>query len=213
MPSRDKGSPDQLRTSDPAFIGARIRELRIASGFSLTSVATSVGISASALSQIETGALQPSVNRLIEIVGELNVPLAAVFEQHTVLISPSIDDEVKSREVFESVLVATPRDISSVILGEGVVYRRLSPVAVDGVEMFESVYPPGSSSSLDGSMLVHNGFEIGNVMAGELTFEFEEGGITLKKGGSISFPAEKPHRVVNQSREAAASAVWITIRQ
>jgi len=213
MTSRSTPDSDQTRTSEPFFVGVRIRELRTQAGRSLSSVADAVGISSSALSQIETGAMQPSVNRLIEIVTSLNVPLAAVFEQHTVLANPFKDDKSQANEIFASVLVAMPRDISSVNLGQGVIYRRLSPLAVDGVEMFESIYPPGSSSSPDGSMLVHKGYEIGNVMAGELTFEFEEGAITLKTGGSISFPAEKPHRVANLSSHTSGSAVWITIQK
>ena len=64
----------------PTQIGPRLRKLRVATGRSLSSVAHELGISSSALSQIETGVMQPSVNRLIELVGVLGVPVSAIFD-------------------------------------------------------------------------------------------------------------------------------------
>lgn len=95
-------------------------------------------------------------------------------------------------------------------LGQGVTYRRLTPLAVTGVDLFESVYPPGASSSLDGAMLVHSGWESGHVVTGVLTFEFSEGEVRLGPGASLSFSAARPHRVVNEAEDTAV-AVWITL--
>ena len=62
----------------PAQIGARLRRLRTASGRSLASVAQQLGISSSALSQIETGTMRPSVNRLVELVAVLGAGALAL---------------------------------------------------------------------------------------------------------------------------------------
>lgn len=195
-------------------IGARLRRLRLESGRSLASVAESIGISSSALSQIETGAMQPSVNRLIEIVSEVGAPVSAVFDDHEVFHPRALSPGAS--EPIPGVQVSAPdpgADISATAtLGQGVVYRRLTPVAIDGIDLFESIYPPGTSSSIDGAMLVHAGYEMGSVTRGILRFEFSEGSVELGPGGSLAFWATRPHRVVNASDAEPAAAVWLTLR-
>ena len=193
------------------LIGVRLRKLRVDAGRSLASVARDVGISSSALSQIETGAMQPSVNRLIEIVNVIGVPVAAIFDAYEVLPQAHLD-ATSVVEPIRGVHVAAPGAVDTTMLGQGVVYRRLTPVALDGVDLFESTYPPGSSSSIDGAMLVHEGFEMGSVVSGTLLFEFTEGSVSLGAGGSLSFWATRPHRVVNESENVTAVAVWLTLR-
>jgi transcriptional regulator with XRE-family HTH domain len=194
----------------PAQIGTRLREIRKEQGRSLASVAQAMGISSSALSQIETGVMQPSVNRLIELVSVLGVPVSVIFDQHAVF-SPSLDESGSDvSEPLPGVLVAGTEHAEGAHLGQGVTYRRLSPAALPGVDWFESTYPPGSSSSSDGAMLVHAGYESGHVVRGELAFEFSDGTVRLAPGGSLSFAATRPHRVVNDSDEVAV-AIWLTL--
>lgn len=191
-------------------IGSRLRRLRLGAGRSLTSVAQELGISSSALSQMETGTLQPSVNRLVELVAVLGVPVSAIFDDADVF-EPHLDSSVDAAsEPIPGVLVNAASTTGLAHLGQGVTYRRLSPVALPGVDLFESTYPPGSSSSLDGAMLVHDGHETGSVLSGTLTFEFSEGSVRLGPGGALSFAATRPHRVVNDSAEVAV-AVWLTL--
>lgn len=200
----------QSRPAAGSLIGSRLRRLRQESGRSLASVAEAIGVSSSALSQIETGAMQPSVNRLIEIVGVLGVPVAAIFDDVDVLRTVA-HDESGVTEPIPGVRVAPAGAGSTTELGQGVVYRRLTPAAVTGIDLFESTYPPGSSSSLDGAMLVHRGYEVGSVMSGTLQFEFSEGTVELGAGGSLSFWATQPHRIVNTSADVTAVAVWLTL--
>lgn len=207
----DRAEPDSVQDSAlPAQIGARLRRIRLAGGRSLASVAQEMGISSSALSQIETGAMQPSVNRLVELVGVLGVPVSTIFDEHD-LFAPQMSAHASEvAEPIAGVLVTGAADAAPAHLGQGVVYRRLSPTVLPGIDYFESTYPPGSSSSLDGAMLVHEGYETGSVIEGELTFEFTEGSVRLGPGGSLSFAATRPHRVVNET-DAVAVAVWLTI--
>ncbi|PFG42597.1 XRE family transcriptional regulator [Isoptericola jiangsuensis] len=194
----------------PARIGTRLRGLRTASGRSLASVAQELGISSSALSQIETGVMKPSVQRLVELVGVLGAPVSAIFDDVGVA-TPRADppgDDVE--EPLPGVLVAHGDRSEPAHLGEGVTYRRLSPAPLRGVTLFESTYPPGSASSPAGEMLVHAGYDCGHVVSGELTFEFADGPVRLGPGGSLSFAASRPHRVVNAS-DAVAVAVWLTV--
>ncbi|KAF2412602.1 hypothetical protein B1729_14225 [Microbacterium sp. B35-04] len=193
----------------PTQIGPRLRTLRVATGRSLSSVAHELGISSSALSQIETGVMQPSVNRLIELVGVLGVPVSAIFDDPGPF-APRPHDHADVTEQLPGVLVARAGGMSPAELAEGVTYRRLSPASLPGVDWFESTYPPGSSSSIDGTMLVHAGYESGWVARGELTFEFADGKVRLGPGESLSFPASRPHRVINDTAEPAV-AIWLTL--
>jgi transcriptional regulator with XRE-family HTH domain len=194
----------------PTQIGARLRTLRVATGRSLSSVAHELGISSSALSQIETVVMQPSVNRLIELVGVLGVPVSAIFDDLGRFAPRPHDGHSDVTEQLPGVLVAHAGGMSPAELAEGVTYRRLSPASLPGVDWFESTYPPGSSSSIDGTMLVHAGYESGWVARGELTFEFADGKVRLGPGESLSFPASRPHRVVNDTAEPAV-AIWLTL--
>jgi transcriptional regulator with XRE-family HTH domain len=195
-------------------IGARLRRIRTESGRSLASVAQAVGISSSALSQIETGAMQPSVNRLIEIVAVLGAPVGAIFDDHGVQRAMDVANgaaEGSLDEPIPGVMVSQPEHSSPAVLGQGVTYRRLSPRSLPGIDLFESTYPPGTSSSVDGAMLVHEGYEVGSVVVGTLTFEFSEGAVALPAGASLAFWATRPHRVLNAST-ATATAIWLTVK-
>lgn len=68
--------------NDPADppIGARIREERARKGMNLRALARAVGVSASHISQIETGKCRPSVSTLWSITTVLGVPLDEIFE-------------------------------------------------------------------------------------------------------------------------------------
>ena len=201
-------------------LGRRLRELRTQSGLSLRALARSLDISPSAVSQIETGVMVPSVNRLIAIVTALGVPLSAAFEAPGADSSASIalagtlgdrlaslvDDPVERDGYVISRAGRTP-DMN---LESGVVYRRLSPGPVPGLEIFESTYPAGSTGSAHGDLIRHDGVEIGSITSGTLTITFESEDVTLSSGDSITFPATRPHRLSNRSGEPCV-AVWVIV--
>lgn len=199
------------RSATASDIGPRLRRLRSEAGRSLRSVAEAVGISSSALSQIETGAMQPSVNRLIELVNVIGVPVSAIFEDADVA-APIVPEGEGASEPIPGVNVVSSAAQAATALGQDVVYRRIMPARVAGVDLYETVYPPGTSSSIDGAMLVHEGYEVGRVVSGTLSFEFTEGAVSLGPGDSLSFWATRPHRVVNPSPDVAAVAIWMTVR-
>jgi len=60
-------------------IGQRIREERLRRGFNLRSLARSVNVSASHISQIETGKCRPSVSTLYDITSVLGVSIDDLF--------------------------------------------------------------------------------------------------------------------------------------
>jgi transcriptional regulator with XRE-family HTH domain len=197
----------------PQALGARLRALRKASGLSLRALAGRLGISPSAVSQIERGVMRPSVSRLIAYVGAIGAPLSAVFE--TGIEKPAEDSagaaagagpggqfQFAIRRVWE---------VAPLQLGGGVLFRRLSPVTTPGVEFFESTYPPGSMSNEHGRLLRHEGYEVGTVTSGELTIDFDSDVITLGAGDSITYPCHRPHLISNRSDTVPAVATWLIV--
>jgi len=211
---------DELDHDDPApgsepdrvIMGRRIRALRLERGLSLRAVADAIGVSSSALSQIENGVMQPSVKRLIGIMDVIGAPLSAVFTPARVDATGHDALEQGSVEALPGVSVARGADAPVLDLSEGVRYVKVTPVALEGIDYFESHYAPGSASSEVGEFLVHHGVEFGRVVRGRLIFEFEMGRVELGEGDSIAFHASLPHRVVNES-SAIAQAIWLTVRR
>lgn len=196
------GDPGPERTGEQ--LGTRLRELRVESGTTLRALARELGISPSAVSQIERGVMRPSVSRLIAYVSALGVPLSAVFETEK---APE-DDE--AREPL-GLAIRRSWEVAPITLGGGVVFRRLAPVPTPGVEFFESTYPPNAISNAHGQFLRHEGYEVGTVTAGELTIEFESDIVTLAPGDSITFPCARPHLIGNRSATVTAVATWLIV--
>ncbi|MFI7700247.1 helix-turn-helix domain-containing protein [Nonomuraea sp. NPDC049480] len=186
-------------------LGQRLRDLRTRSGKSLRAVARELGISASAVSQIERGTMRPSVSRLIAYVSAIGVPLAAVFDTAE---EPRPDDPAVPGFAIRRAWEVAPIELSG-----GVTFRRLSPVPAPDVEFFESTYPPNAISTAHGQFLKHEGYEVGTVTEGELTIEFESEIVTLAKGDSITFPCSRPHIIGNRSETVTAVATWLIVHR
>jgi transcriptional regulator with XRE-family HTH domain len=211
------GSDLDLDALTPETLGARLRELRTGSGMSLRGLAARLGISPSAVSQIERGIMRPSVSRLIAYVGAIGVPLSAVFETG---IEKAPEGSAASRAAEYSAAAGPGQfqfairrswEVAPILLGGGVTFRRLSPVPTAGVEFFESVYPPESKSNAHGELLRHEGYEVGTVTAGELTVDFDTDVVTLAAGDSITFPCSRPHLISNRSPRVTAIATWLIV--
>jgi len=196
----DAATPPELRAAD---LGARLRELRKAAHISASELARRLDISVSAVSQIERGAMQPSVTRLIAICEVLGVPLADVFE---------VDDRTATipRGHPEHYLLSRAGSSAPVVLADGVIFRRLSPAHSGDVDFFESTYPPGATASEARHLVSHQGYEVGTVTSGVLTIEFETERVSLGAGDSISFPCDTPHLLSNEGLVPAV-ATWLIV--
>jgi transcriptional regulator with XRE-family HTH domain len=206
-------SEGELDALTPESLGMRLRELREGAGVSLRALAARLGISPSAVSQIERGVMRPSVSRLIAYVGAINVPLSAVFETG---IEKAPEGSAGARAAAAPAgqfqfAIRRSWEVAPILLGGGVTFRRLSPVPTPGVEFFESVYPPNSMSNAHGELLRHEGYEVGTVTAGELTVDFDTDVVTLAAGDSITFPCSRPHLIANRSATATAIATWLIV--
>src|SRR5215468_3874304 len=72
-------APGSAEAEAPADPGGALRALREQRGLTIASLARQVGISAAAISQIESGAVQPSVMTLHKLAAALAVPVFRFF--------------------------------------------------------------------------------------------------------------------------------------
>jgi transcriptional regulator with XRE-family HTH domain len=181
-------------------LGASLRAERLRQGLSLRETARRLGISASALSQIETGKAHPSVGKLFDIVNLLNVSVDGLLAA----------DAVAARDGQGFVSLQRTGDHETLELESGVRWRRLTAGSFPGVEFLHVEYQPGGSSTGDGTFMRHAGQEFGYVLTGRLTIHVGFDTHRLGPGDSISFPATTPHRLGNDGTEPA-TAIWCII--
>jgi transcriptional regulator with XRE-family HTH domain len=181
-------------------LGASLRAERLRQGLSLRETARRLGISASALSQIETGKARPSVGKLFDIVNLLNVSVDGLLAA----------DAVAARDGQGFVSLQRTGDHETLELESGVRWRRLTAGSFPGVEFLHVEYQPGGSSTGDSTFMRHAGQEFGYVLSGRLTIHVGFDAHQLGSGDSISFPATTPHRLANDGTEAAV-AIWCIV--
>lgn len=198
-------------------VGARIRQARQERGVSLRGLAREIGVSASLISQIETGKSQPSVSTLYAITTALGVSVESLFDARdtarvplaagppgTVLHALAAFAADPGRRIGPLV---GPDEREALELDSGVVWERLGHVPGTDVDFLLVTYRPGGSSSGSGGLMRHAGTEYGYLTSGELvlTLGFEE--YTLRPGDAVCFESATPHRYRNDGDEPAVG-VW-----
>jgi transcriptional regulator with XRE-family HTH domain/quercetin dioxygenase-like cupin family protein len=218
-------------------LGLRVRNARLRTGFSLRGLAREAGISASMLSQIETGKSSPSVSTLYAITAALGISIQDVFdvaeqseEEAKAVAAPESGDAASAASSSASATPATllqtlgfsrgrrigphvtPADRQALTLDTGVCWERLGELPPHPVDFLLVTYPPGGTSSSTGGLMRHPGSEYGFLVSGELllTLGFEE--ILLRAGDAISFESTTPHSYRNVSEEPAVG-VWFVMEQ
>jgi uncharacterized cupin superfamily protein len=92
-------------------------------------------------------------------------------------------------------------------MDSGVIWEQLAKVSDQSIDFMEIVYPVGSSSTNDGRMLQHMGFEFGYLLHGELQVTYGFDTFTLKAGQSIALDSWVPHLFTNAST-VEARGIW-----
>ena len=195
-------------THAPSVLGPRLRALRLGRALSLRELAARLEISASSVSQIETGKLQPSVRTLYALASEFGVTVdELLFDQPTA-------QDGRSRPADPARMMAEPglavqRAVGrpAITLDSGVTWERLMFWADEDVEFIEATYAPGGASGPDG-LVHHSGHEFGYVLSGTLRVVVGSDAFVLGTGDSITFPSTTPHRLSNVGGELAR-AIWV----
>jgi transcriptional regulator with XRE-family HTH domain len=205
IPDGEAGRPDDAGA--PALdLGSRLRAERLGQGIGLREMARRLGISASALSQIETGKAQPSVSKLFDIVNLLGVSVDGLLAGRD---GPSRDPSqavvARGQEGFFSLQREGQHE--ALELESGVLWSRLTAGSYPGVEFLHVTYQPGARSSREGAFMRHAGQEFGYLLSGRLRVDVGFDTYELGPGDSISFPATTPHRLGNAGPDPV-HAIW-----
>src|SRR5918911_200215 len=162
-----------MASSDVPALGERIRAERIGRGLSLRALARDVGVSASMISQIETGKVQPSVSTLYAITSALGMSIQDVFAEP---IDGAVPAPVSRPTTVLAVLghapgirlgpLVTPKDRQVLSLDSGVTWERLGSIPGRVVDFLLVTYAPGATSSSTGSLMRHPRSEYGYLLSG-----------------------------------------------
>ena len=217
------------------LIGEKLRAVRQERKMSLRDLADRAEVSASMLSQIETGKVFPSVRSLYSIADALQVSVDYFFpeqEDGRVTVPPNgsqgnVQPALTASEMRDARLNGAPaveKEFTSpaqsssplvhassrptIELKGGVTWARLTALAEQGAEFLEITYAPGAMSGANLSH--HEGREFGLVLEGELLIELGFESYSLHQGDSIVFESTIPHRLINQS-DQPMRAVWVVL--
>lgn len=198
---------DDLKPLDG--IGHRLREERVKAGISQRELARRLGLSASLISQLESGQSRPSVGTLYSIVTELGVSLDRVIRggdfQDEVASDPGSPGAGDGRPP-----VVHPENRAAIELDSGVRWEELSAEQEDGIDFLHVTYEVGGASTPDRSLMRHHGREYGYVMTGTLGIQIGFREYELGPGDSIAFDSTVPHRLFNKG-DVPVHGIWLVV--
>jgi transcriptional regulator with XRE-family HTH domain len=204
-----------MPTCDQPGLGAALRRERLNQAMSLRELSRRIGVSASLVSQIETGKLQPSVRTLYSIVNELAISIDRVFgnvinEVDSNGFQPRSGSPSDGADGEGSRHIQRKGRRRALDLEGGVRWERLTPRNEPTIEFLYLTYPPGSQSAPKNALVRHAGREYGFVVSGRLKVTSGLNDFTLAAGDSISLESSIPHRLFNDSGETV-EAVWVVL--
>lgn len=196
-------------------VGSELRRVREARKLSLRAVASAVGVSASLLSQVETGKTQPSVSTLYALVNHLGISLDGLMGTPKTGAAPltlggSSTGSAPDPDRRTDSVVQRREDNPVIEMENGVTWERMA-VGQSGIaDPLIVTYAPAASSSMEGKMMRHAALEYGVLLEGRLTLRIDFDTYELEPGDSFCFDANRPHLYVNQS-DQAARGIWFVI--
>ena len=192
-------------------IGTRLREERDRVQISQRELARRIGLSASMISQIESGQSKPSVSTLYAIVSELGVSVDDIFRGgNGAVASADAEGGNGPGPPADQGAMVRLEDRHVIDLDSGVRWERLTTHEHEDVDFLHVIYDVGGSSASDDKMMRHPGREYGVVLEGRLGVQlgFEE--YALGPGDSIAFDSTQPHRLWNIG-DVPVSGIWFVV--
>ncbi|UGT44102.1 cupin domain-containing protein [Nocardia yamanashiensis] len=184
-------------------VGPALRQARLARGLGLRELAGAAGISASQLSQIETGKSQPSVSTLYALVTRLDASLDELLGIDRGRAGSPGSASRRDGTRQSPGVVQRGADNPVLEMANGVRWERLAVGPAADVDVLLVTYEPGAASSADRTLMRHQGTEYGYLFSGELTLLLDFDRYTIGAGDSLCFDSTRPHMYVNQSAEPA----------
>lgn len=213
------------------IIGEKLRAVRQQRQISLRELAKKADVSASMLSQIETGKAYPSVRSIYDIAAALDLPVDYFFPNQNGGRGPQVEEfafsgAMTASEMREATIQGSADSVVSdaihpgsmmaqvvhasarptIMLRGGVTWSRLTAAAEAHAEFLEINYTGGATSGDDLSH--HQGREFGLILEGELVIELDTQHVVLQTGDSIVFDSMIPHRLANRGPQTMR-ALWV----
>ncbi|SDE11316.1 helix-turn-helix domain-containing protein [Limimaricola pyoseonensis] len=192
--ARENGTQE---SAPPLDLGARVRELRKAQGWTLEQAAGQAGLARSTLSKIENGQMSPTYDALKKLATGLGISVPQLF-------TPPRDGRITGRMVHvragegRAQITAT---YEHELLAEGLRAKKMLP--------YRARVRARSFAEFDG-WVRHDGEEFLYVLTGtiRLLTEFYEP-VDMKRGDSAYYDAAMGHNVISTSPEDA-TILWVT---
>jgi transcriptional regulator with XRE-family HTH domain len=206
------------RSRGPEYreMGERLRFERRARSMSLRELAERLGVSASLISQVETGRATPSVSTLYAIANELDVSLDDLLfntRRSARDAPPESRDTAPATTSTASGPVQRGESRKRIRLASGVIWERLTTASEPEAEFLYVIYEVGGASSPESEFQRHAGHEWGHVLAGKLTVTIGFDEYLLGPGDSISIDSTVPHRLANHGDEPVHGIWFVMGRQ
>ena len=215
-------------------VGSLIRRERQNQGLSLRELARRVGVSASMLSQVETGRTRPSVSTIYAIATELGLSIDALLSDREAAVATATaaaaggtaangaDGAAPAGPRVRRVPVGTaaaadlasqlvrPEQRRKLELESGVTWELLSDLLPHLVDFMFVTYEPGGRSSSSGKLMRHTGTEFAFLVRGKLKIQVGFDEYVLQAGDALAFDSSEPHLLVNEGTEPA-EGIWFVM--
>ena len=179
--------------ADQAEPGTTLRALREQRALTIASLARQVGISAAAISQIESGTVQPSVTTLRKLAAALGVPVFRFF---------------LPADAAAASLVRRAERKTLGLARTGARYELLTPSLQGRLEVMEITMDPGQASAPE--RISHPGEECLVIVKGHGVLELGDDIIDMRAGDAATFQASLPHRLRNAGQRPLSALSAIT---
>lgn len=181
-------------------IGERIRRLRLKKSMGLVELGKHTGLSASFLSQLETGRVVPTLRNLARIAMVFSKDLSYFFDSEP---APVFRVHRRSERVRMPQTGVEPPSYYFESLGYLVPDRHMDPYYAEFIPLETDAEPKAH---------IHHGFEFLYVLHGELALRHGDQESTLEAGDSAYFDAGTPHSYQCVGRRPAG-AIIVTVHQ
>lgn len=202
------GAEAEAGAPDLEYLGRRLREERERQGLSLRELARRVSMSPSMISQIERGLAMPSVSTLWSLATEFAIPIDEMFNASAQARPHRGPPEAHQPHRGGDGPVQRSGGRERIRLAGGVLWERLTARSEDEIEFLHVVYEVGAESCPEDSLFRHGGKEYAYVLSGRLGLQIGFDRYELAAGDSVSFSAEKPHRLWAIGDQPAV-AIWV----
>ena len=188
------------------LLGKEFRKARERRGLPLRELARRAGVSASLVSQIETGKTSPSAKTRRRLAAALDIPVASLFLNGRT--DGDLRDELnlRSRRTTLGRLVRADRRRHLYLPESQLRYELLTPDLSGRIEFLYAEVPPNHVGT---ELQSHIGEEVLVVLEGSLFVWLQDEQYELQVGDALTFDCSTPHRIENpgSKRNVHVSAI------